>query len=59
MATGSIWAKVLANVIALLYAMGFDMASIHALFWVCVIGVPLVIILCATGHDGSKDKPGK
>ena len=27
--------------------------------WRPAIGVPLVIVLCATGHDGSKDKPGK
>lgn len=49
----------MANILAWLYTMGFDSASIHALFWICVIGVPLVIVLCATGHDGSKDKPGK
>jgi hypothetical protein len=47
----------MANILAWLYTMGFDSVSIHALFWICVIGVPLVIVLCATGHDGSKDKP--
>ena len=55
--TDTIWAKFLANILALLHTMGFDDASIHALFWIFVIGTPLVIILCATGHSGSKDEP--
>lgn len=53
----TIWARFLANILAMLHTMGFDDASIHALLLIFVIGVPLVIILCATGHSGSKDEP--